>query len=82
MEALTLNPLAYRMASVVKSTQSDTLLSPSYVGVDKYLLYKRSSLDDGGQVSIISMRVGGTCIEQQVDCTIQQVVVAVHELSL
>ena len=35
-------------------------ITESQLGVDKYLLYKRSSLDHGGQVSIISMRVGGT----------------------
>ena len=61
------NPLACRMASVVRSIQSSTFRSPSYVGADSYPLYKRSSPDDGGQVSIISMRVGGAHIDQQVD---------------
>ena len=42
-------------------------MSESQLGSDSYLLYKRSSPDDGGQVSTISMRVGGIRIEQQVD---------------
>ena len=42
-------------------------MSESQLGSDSYPLHKRSSPDDGGQVSTISMRVGGICIEQQVD---------------
>ena len=42
-------------------------ISESQLGADSYPLYKRSSPDDDGQVSIISMRVRGTCIDQQVD---------------
>ena len=42
-------------------------MSESQLGSDSYPLYKRSSPDDGGQVSTISMRVGGIRIEQQVD---------------
>ena len=42
-------------------------ISESQLGADSYPLYKRSSPDDGGQVSTISMRVGGTRIDQQVD---------------
>ena len=42
-------------------------MSESQLGSDSYPLYKRSGLDDGGQVSTISMRVRGTRIEQQVD---------------
>ena len=60
-------------------------MSESQLGSDSYPLYKRSSLDDGGEVSTISMRVGGIRIEQQVDnrwIVLQQVVVAVDELSL
>ena len=44
-----------------------SLLFESQLGSDSYPLYKRSSWDDGGQVSTISMRVGGIRIEQQVD---------------
>ena len=42
-------------------------ISESQLGADSYPLYKRNSPDDGGQVSTISMRVGGTRIDQQVD---------------
>ena len=42
-------------------------ISESQLGADSYPLYKRSSPDDGGQVSTISMRVGGARIDQQVD---------------
>ena len=42
-------------------------ISESQLGLDSNPIYKRSSLDDGGQVSTISMRVGGTHIDQQVD---------------
>ena len=37
------------------------------LGADSYPLYRRSSPDNGGQVSNISMRIGGSRIDQQVD---------------
>ena len=33
----------------------------------RYPLYKRSSPDNGGQVSTISMRTGGSRVDQQID---------------
>ena len=41
--------------------------SETQLGADSYPLYKRSSPGDGGQVSTISMRIGGSRINQEVD---------------
>ena len=41
--------------------------SETQLGADSYPLYKRSSPDNGGQVSTISMRIGGSRINQEVD---------------
>ena len=37
------------------------------LGADSYPLYRRSSPDNGGQVSNISMRIGGSRVDQQID---------------
>ena len=42
-------------------------ISETQLGADSYPLYKRSSPDSGGQVSTISMRVGGSRINMEVD---------------
>ena len=36
-------------------------------GADSYLLYRRSSPDNGRQVSNISMRMGGSRVDQEID---------------
>ena len=42
------------------------------LGADSYLLYRRSSPDNGGQVSNISMRIGGSRVDQQIDhCNVE-----------
>ena len=37
------------------------------LGISSYPLYRRSIPDNGGQVSDISMRIGGTRVDQQID---------------
>ena len=42
-------------------------IAETQLGADSYPLYRRSSPDDGGQVSNISMRIGGSRVDQQID---------------
>ena len=42
-------------------------ISESQLGTDSYPLYRRSSRDNGGQISTISMRIGGSRVDQQID---------------
>ena len=42
-------------------------MAETQLGADSYPLYRRSSPDNGGQVSTISMRIGGSRVDQQVD---------------
>ena len=42
-------------------------ISETQLGSDSYPLYKRSIPDNGGQVSTITMRIGSSCINQEVD---------------
>ena len=42
-------------------------IAETQLGADSYPLYRRSSPDNGGQVSTISMRIGGSRVDQQVD---------------
>ena len=42
-------------------------ISKTQLGADSYPLYRRSSPDDGRLVSNISMRIGGSRVNQQID---------------
>ena len=42
-------------------------IAETQLGADSYPLYRRSSPDNGGQVSNISMRIGGSRVDQQID---------------
>ena len=42
-------------------------MAETQLGADSYPLYRRRSPDNGGQVSTISMRIGGSRVDQQVD---------------
>ena len=42
-------------------------MAETQLGADSYPLYRRNSPDNGGQVSTISMRLGGSRVDQQVD---------------
>ena len=55
------------MAIVVRGIPNSTLLRHNYVGSDSYPLYKRSSPDNGRQISTITMRIGSSRINQEVD---------------
>ena len=58
-------------------------MAETQLDADSYPQYTRSSPDNGGQVSTISMRIGGSRVDQQVvNRWIQQTVVTIHELSL
>ena len=55
-------------------------ITETQLGTDSYLLYRRRNPDDGGQVSTITMRIGGTRVDQEIDN--RWIVVAVYELPL
>ena len=61
-------------------------ITETQIGADSYPLYRRRNPDDGGQVSNISMRIGGTRVDQQIDnrwiVPLQQAAVAIYELPL
>ena len=42
-------------------------IAETQLGADSYPLYRRSSPNDGGQVSNINMRIGGSRVDQQID---------------
>ena len=42
-------------------------ITETQLGADSYPLYRRRNPDDGGQVSNISMRIGGTQVDQETD---------------
>ena len=42
-------------------------ITETQLGTDNYLLYRRRDPEDGGQVSNISMRIGGTRVDQEID---------------
>ena len=42
-------------------------MAKTQLGADSYPLYKRRSPDSGGQVSTISMRIGGSRVNQEID---------------
>ena len=42
-------------------------ITETQLGADSYPLYRRRNPDDGGQVSNISMRIGGTRVDQEID---------------
>ena len=42
-------------------------MAETQLGANSYPLYRRSSPDNGGLVSTISMRIGGSQVDQQVD---------------
>ena len=42
-------------------------MAETQLGADSYPLYRRSSPDSGGQVSTISMRIGGSRVNQEID---------------
>ena len=42
-------------------------ITETQLGANSYPLYRRCNPDDGGQVSNISMRIGGTRVDQQID---------------
>ena len=42
-------------------------ITETQLGADSYPLYRRRNPDDGGQVSNISMRIGGTRVDQVID---------------
>ena len=42
-------------------------ITETQLGNDSYPLYRRRDPEDGGQVSNISMRIGGTQVDQEID---------------
>ena len=42
-------------------------ITETQLGADYYPLYRRRDPEDGGQVSNISMRIGGTLVDQEID---------------
>ena len=42
-------------------------MAETQLGANSYPLYRRSSPENGGHVSTISMRIGGSQVDQQVD---------------
>ena len=42
-------------------------IAETQLGADSYLLYRSCNPDDVGQVSNISMRIGGTRVDQEID---------------
>ena len=42
-------------------------MTETQIGADSYPMYRRRSPDSGGQVSNISMRIGGSRVDQEID---------------
>ena len=78
-------PLTCRMVDVAKK-YSKQYIAETQLGADSYPPYRRSSPNDAGQVSNISMRIEGSRVNQQIDnrwiVSYKQTAVAIHELSL
>ena len=60
-------PLACRMVDVHSKKYPKQYIAETQLGADSYPLYRRSSPDNGGQVSNICMRIGGSRVDQQID---------------
>ena len=58
--------LACKMVTAAKYSLSN-LYTKTQLGADIYPLYRRRSPENGGQVNNISMMIGGSRVDQEID---------------
>ena len=60
-------PLAYKMVTAAKDSLSNIHITKTQLGAESYPLYMRRSPENGEQVNNISMTLGGSRVDQEID---------------